>query len=116
IDGLSEGLLGGDVVSGANRVAVLAEWSGEVVGGSLEGPGQSHVEDFECAVLGEDEVGGLDVAVGESSLVGVLEAGGGLRRIVHRLSIVDLAESAREGFKILALHVLHREVVNAGSL
>ena len=80
VERLAPGLLG-------RRVAGGAEHRARRLGpGRLgEGPGQAEVGDAQPAVLAEEEVGGLDVAVDEAPAVGVVEAPAGLEPDEQRL-------------------------------
>ena len=86
VERLALGLLGGGVAGGAEHARR------RLGPGRLgEGAGQAEVGDAQPAVLAEQQVGGLDVAVDEAAAVGVVEGPGrleadqeGLRRAQPR--------------------------------
>jgi hypothetical protein len=104
-----EGLLGGEVVGGAEDVLVVL--LGDVVLLVVEEPGQAHVEDLHDPGAVEEDVAGLDVAVDQAHLMGVLEADGRGVDVVARPEHVELAELLDEVLEVGAVHVLHDEEV-----
>ena len=104
------GLLGREVRRGAHDRAGLGEVR---LGGRVHGPGDAEVGDLHLAVRTDQDVGRLDVAVGEPGLVGEPERGGDLGGDLGGLlggeplvGLQDLGERA-------TLHVLHRDEVGA---
>ena len=87
-------LFRGEVVGGAEDVPLVV-LLGEAVVGVVEEAGQAHVEDLDDALAVQQQVGGLDVAVDQAGLVGVVQAEGGLAdvvggaRHVHRPAALD---------------------------
>jgi hypothetical protein len=80
-------LLGRNEVRGAgNGVVQLA---GQLVARVHQRPRQAHVEHFQGAVLGENQVRGLDVAVNEPAPVRVPQPGRGLRNVPRGLRVVQ---------------------------
>jgi hypothetical protein len=104
------GLLGGDVVGRAQH---RAGHGLERDAGVLEVLRESEVEDLREAVLRDDDVGRLDVAVDDALVVGVLEALRGLRDDVDGLVDGQLLLVREDHVERLALAVLHGVVVVA---
>ena len=105
VDGQAPGLLGRGVAGGAEHDA-----------GGLgprrlgEGAGQAEVGDAQPAVLAEQQVGGLDVAVDEAAAVGVVEAAGRLEADEQRLRRRQLPAAVEHRAQAAAAEVLEHEV------
>ena len=110
VDGLAPGLLG-------RGVAGRAEHDAGGLGPRRlgEGPGQAEVGDAQPAVLAEQEVGGLDVAVDEAPAVGVVEAAGRLEADQQRLRRRQRRPRSSIGAQAAAAEVLEHEVRRARS-
>ena len=65
-------LLGGHIVEGAEDAAGA--------GGSADGAGDAKVADHGVAIVAQEDVGGLQVAVDDAGLMGVVEGGGDVGR------------------------------------
>src|SRR4029077_13511496 len=63
-------------------------------------------------VLGQDDVGRLDVAVDESALVGVLKGLGNLQHNIHRLALFVNLTFVQFLLDGSPLHVFHDEELN----
>ena len=86
------------------------------LGGGVHRPGDAEVGDLHLAVGADEDVGRLDVAVGEAGLVGEAECGRDLARDLGRLLGGELAVGAQDLGERPALHVLHGDEVGAGVL
>ena len=73
VDGVAPGLLGREVGGGAHHRADLGE---VVVGGGGDGPGDAEVGHLHLAVLVDEDVARLHVAVDDAVAVGEPEGGG----------------------------------------
>ena len=73
VDGVAPGLLGGEVGGGAHHRADLGE---VVVGGGGDGPGDAEVGHLHEAVLVDEDVARLHVAVDHAVAVGEAQGGG----------------------------------------
>ena len=106
VDRLGLDLLGRQVLGGAEERPLL----GEV--GRLGGLGDAEVADLHPAVLGQQDVGGLDVAVDEAGGVGDRQRAGDLGGDVGGDPRVDLAV-VEPGAQGLAAHQLHDDGLDA---
>ena len=118
VDALAPRLLGAHVVRGADHPARRRRRMRGGCGGVVErrrtviqDPGQAEVEQLHLAVAGQLDVGGLQVAVHDPSLVGGLEAQGDLARQRDRLRRRDRPARDAVGER-LALDELHHDVVD----
>ena len=80
-----QGLLGSHVVAGAHHLARAGQAIPVGVVRQSGDARQAHVEDLHRAFLVQQQVAGLDVAVDNLVLVGILEPSGGLDDVIHRL-------------------------------
>ena len=94
-------LLGRDVAGGAQHDAL-----GLGPGGLGQGPGQAEVGHPQPPVLAEQQVGGLDVAVGEAPGMGVVEAPGGVEAHHQRLGDRQQPPGLEDALQAAALEVL----------
>ena len=108
VDRLALGLLGRGVAGRAEHRAL-----GLGPGRLGQGPGQAEVGDAEAAVVAEEEVGGLDVAVDEPAAVGVVEAPGGLEADEEGLRRGEAGAAVEHGPEAPAAEVLGDEVGGA---
>ena len=124
VDGLAPRLLGGHVGGGAEdqagrgagagqgrRLRQGGRAAGERVVVSAPGLGEAEVEDLDLALRGQLDVRGLEVAVHDALLVGLLEGLGDLHRDGDRFVDGDRPplQPLRE---VLAFHQLHGDEVD----
>ena len=83
------------------------------LGGRVHGPGDAEVGDLHLAVRSDQDVGRLDVAVGEPGLVGEAERSGDLARDLGSLLGGELLVRLEDLGEGAALHVLHGDEVGA---
>ncbi len=102
-DALAERLLGADVVGGAEHAPV----GGEAV--LLEGARDAEVGHLRAAVLVDQHVLRLDVAVHDALVVGGLQRAGDLDRVGERLGHVEPAQAADARLERLAGDVLEHD-------
>ena len=107
-------LFGGHVVGRAEALPIESQRSGLLC---LSQERQPHVEDFDLAgLLRDKQVGGLDVAMHDAQLVSSCQSLGRLpdrfARIDHRHRALGLDEL----LQVLALDILHRQVMRAVDL
>ncbi len=88
------------------------EGLGHPVPGRPVGARQAHVEDLDHPVLGQDQVGRLDVPVDEPPFVGVLQPGRRLGHVGHRPGRRDRPAPGQQGVQGDAVDVLHDKVAN----
>ena len=118
VDFLAFGLLGRHVGDGAQDGAFLGLRAdglrGVVVAGGcrLGELGEAEVEDFDGAVVGDDDVGGLDVAVDDAGGVGLAQAFGDLDGDAERF-VEAQALAGDEGVEGFAGDVFHHQTVGA---
>ena len=89
--------------------------SGRLGRGGLEQLGEAEIEDLGVAVGGDHDVLGLDVAVDDARLVGLLQPAPDLGGDLERAEEVELA-ALDEGLHRLARDELHRDVEALGPL
>ena len=99
------GLLGRGVAGGAEHRA-----GGLGPGGLGEGAGEAEVGDAQAALVVEEEVGRLDVAVDEAPAVGVLERTGGLEADLPGLGRVEAVAGVEQAPQRTAAEQLGDEV------
>jgi len=78
--------------------------------------GKPHVGDLDRAVLGEDEVFRLDVAVDDLAAVRVRERRGGLSRVSDGIDHRKFSPLPPDGEQVAAVDVFHDEIVNLVAL
>ena len=100
IDALAAELLGRDVVGRAPDFGRLG------VGGG----GNAEVEELGDAMVVEDDVLGLDVAMHEAGVGRHLEAAGDVHARFHDLGLVERLGGEDKAVKMLARHVFHDDV------
>ena len=108
VDGLALGLLRRGVAGGAEHGALRL--GPRRLG---QGAGQAEVGDAQPAVVAEQEVGGLDVAVDEAAAVGVVEGPGGLEADEQGLRRREPDALVEHGAQAAAAEVLGDDVGRA---
>ena len=103
-----DGLFGGHVVDRPQRALVLFDRAFGVAAGNA---GHTHVEDFDNALLIDQQVGRFDVAMDHVSAVGVCQTLGRLADVVDRLCNLQGAVGFDSPLQVLPLDVLHHYVV-----
>src|SRR5262249_27640824 len=105
-----EGLLGGEIVSGAEdrRRIVLAR---EVIALIVEEPRQAEVEDLDRAGAVEQDIARLDVAMHQPLVVGVLQPEARLKDVVAGAEGGERALLPDDFLQAIPLNVLHDGVV-----
>jgi hypothetical protein len=73
------------------------------------GLGQPEVGQIGVALVLDQHIGGLDVAMDQPARVGGLQAGGDLRDEPGREYGIESTADADEGLEVCALHVIHRD-------
>ena len=104
VDVLAQGLLGRDVVGRAQHAAVGRQPL------LVERAGDPEVGDLGRALLVDEDVLGLDVAVDDAAVVGGAQRAGDLDRVGHRLADGQAAVAADAVLERLPLDVLEDDV------
>lgn len=104
------GLFGGHVIDGADGHSGACDPAFE---GVLDGACESEVGEFDDAFAGDEDVGGLDVAMDDPVAVGVQERGGDLFDDFEGASDGDASADIEESLDVGAVDVLHGDVVVA---
>jgi hypothetical protein len=106
IDRLTAGLLGGEVLGGADHGRGLGH-RGRGVG---DGPGDAEIHHLDLTGGGQHHVGGLDVAVDDAGLVAVAQRVQHSLGELERLLGLDLPAGAQDLAQGVAVHQFHDDV------
>ena len=103
-----QSLFGGQIVDRSQYAAVVDSQRGLVL---VRDARQSQVGDLEHAFAVDQQVGGLDVAVDQSHLVGKSQAVGSLRDVVRGQPILEGAVAIQQRLQAGAVHIFHDQVM-----
>jgi hypothetical protein len=105
-------LLGGHVVDRAHHRAGVGKLMIGGVGRAVES-GQAHVENLDHALVIEQEVGRLDVAMDDATAVSIGQATSSLQYVVGSIGYREWAMFLDEDREVLAVDVFHDQIPDA---